>query len=346
MPADFKQNVLPWNQELWQNLTTEDGRRNHALLFTGPVGLGKLDLAFALAHHVIAAQHAQSDKLFSAGSHPDLHVVLPEAIALEFQEGALMPQYAARYLETHGGKPRKNITIEQIRRLSEALTTHPHISKTRVIVIGHAEQLNRNAANALLKNLEEPPANTLFVLVTDEISKLMQTIRSRCSLVHFRTPNTEIARAWLVGQKTLPDHEVDTHLAMSGNQPLLALALYQEGYIENLKTVFSDVNGLWSQQRNVIDAANNWNKIGAMQSLQILQKLSADLVRCQASQSPKNVFFPVQLGWLQNSAGKLNTQRLHQFIDELSLAKTLLSSTVDELLVLETLACHVRALPS
>jgi len=229
--ANFVPTIHPWNQQAWHNLTLEPERANHALLFNGDCGLGKQDLAFALAHFVLTDNHSQSESLFEAGSHPDLHVVMPESRVSDDLLGA----FAKRYLEDHSGKPKKTITIDQIRRLSQALTTHPHISTHRVILILSAETMNRNASNALLKSLEEPPANTLFIVVSDELSKLANTIRSRCSLVNFRAPDVDSARAWLAMQNRLPEGELDTYLAMANNHPLQAISLYENDYLASLK---------------------------------------------------------------------------------------------------------------
>jgi len=165
--------VHPWNQELWQHLTIEPERSNHALLFNGDKGLGKVDLAFSLAHFVMTDTHSQSASLFDAGSHPDLHVLMPENLI----QDNLLGDYAKRYIEPHSGKPKRSIVIDSIRKLSGTLSTHPHISSHRVILIVAAETMNRNAANALLKSLEEPPANTLFLIVTDDVSSLAKTVR-------------------------------------------------------------------------------------------------------------------------------------------------------------------------
>ena len=71
--ANFIPNIHPWNQEIWQHLTNEPERANHAMLFAGNRGLGKQELAFALAHFVLVDNHSQSESLFNAGSHPDAH---------------------------------------------------------------------------------------------------------------------------------------------------------------------------------------------------------------------------------------------------------------------------------
>lgn len=340
--TNFTPTIHPWNQTIWQNLTQDPERANHALLFNGDAGLGKQTIAFALAHSVLTSNHSQSASLFNAGSHPDLHLIMPESQV----EDDLMGLFAKRYLETHAGKPKKTITIEQIRRLSQALTTHPNICAHRVILILWAESMNRNAANALLKSLEEPPANTLFVIVSDELSKLAKTIRSRCSLVNFRAPERNVARAWLASQAVIPEAELDTYLAMANDHPLQAIGLFDSDYLGSLKSVFTDVNGLWMRRSEVTQVAKTWQTIGGLKVVDILQKLTTDLLRCGLMQTPQNVFFPVQLSWVQSSSGKLSIAKLLQAIDELSYAKRMLATTVDELLVLETVCNKMKNLPA
>jgi len=338
----FNPTIHPWNQEIWQNLTLEPERSNHALLFCGGTGLGKQDIAFALAHFTLTETHSHSAGLFDAGSHPDLHVIMPEDQIGE----NLLGQYAQRYIEAHNGKPKRTITIEQIRMLSQAMTTYPHISSHRVILILCAETMNRNSENALLKSLEEPPANTLFVVVSDEVSKLAKTIRSRCSLINFKTPDRQRAEQWLSSQGILPSEQISTHLAMANNHPLQALALFKSDYLNSLKSVFTDVNGLWTQRSEVTQVAKNWQKIGGVRSVDILQKLAIDLLRCRVSEDPETVFFPIQKSWVLSVSEKLSKDRLLDLLDELVYAKRMLATTVDELLVLETLSSKCRSLPA
>lgn len=342
--------IHPWNQELWQQLTLEPDRSNHALLFHGNNGLGKFSLAIALAHFVLTDNHTQSASLFEAGSHPDLHVVMPEALGeLKKESGpsehVLMANYASRYLEAHSGKPRKTITIDQIRKLSSALATHPHISEHRVILIFAADTMNRNAANALLKSLEEPPANTLFVIVSNEVSVLPKTIRSRCSLVNFHAPDRESALAWLSLQNSMPADECDTYLSISNNHPLQAIELFKNGYLESLKSVLTDVNHLWMRRVDITGVAKKWQTLGALTSVDILQKLATDLLRFQLCDSPEVLFFPVQKSWVQSSSKKVSRDTLLALLDELNNAKRLLATTVDELLLLETVAQRTFSLP-
>lgn len=346
----FQRTIHPWNQTLWQQLTLEPERSNHALLFHGNKGLGKFNLASALAHFVLTDNHSQSESLFNAGSHPDLHIVMPEGLIAEIGEAAqsqhgLMATYAARYIEPHSGKPRKAITIDQIRKLSAALTTHPHITEHRMILIVAAETMNRNAANALLKSLEEPPANTLFVIVCDEISVLPKTVRSRCSLINFHAPDYDSALAWLQQQNALPADECATYLSVADNHPLQAIELFKSGYLGNLKSVLTDVNHLWMRRIEITSAAKKWQQLGALRTVDILQKLATDLLRFQLSDNPQALFFPVQKSWVQSSSTKVSRESLLALLDELNKAKKLLATTVDQLLVLETVAQRTFSLP-
>lgn len=352
----FQPSIHPWNQDIWQQLTLEPERSNHALLLHGNQGLGKQSLAIALGHFALTDEQPQSLTLFEAGSHPDLHVIMPESLIQTAKDhnakddfslaNALIANYGERYIEAHSGKPRKTITIDQIRRLTTALTTHPHISKHRVILIFAAETMNRNAANALLKSLEEPPANTLFLLVTDEISVLPKTIRSRCSLIGFTAPDKSSARAWLELQEKIPVDEINIYLSIANYQPLHAISLFENGYLQDLKTILTDVNHLWMRRVEITQMAKKWNEIGSITSLDILQKLATDLLRFQLQDTPAEVFYPVQKPWIQSSSKKISKSALLALIDELNNAKKLLSTTVDPLLVLETVAQRTFSLPN
>ena len=341
MPS-FTPTIHPWNQEVWQNLTLEPERSNHALLLNGDAGLGKRDIAFALAHFVLTESHSQSETLFNAGTHPDMHVLMPES---EIRDN-LLGDFARRYIERHSGKPKKTITIEQVRRLSHSLDTHPHISSHRVILIFYAETMNRNAANALLKSLEEPPANTLFLIVSDELSKLAKTIRSRCSLVSFRQPDCASAKVWLEQSGKLPSSDIDTYLSMANNHPLEAIRLFEDDYLGALKSVFTDVNKLWMRKAEVTQVAKNWHTLGSAKSVDILQKLATDLLRSSLTESPESVFFPVQQSWVSSVSSKFSKAKILALHDDLNYAKKMLATTVDDLLVLETLSNSVSKLPS
>jgi DNA polymerase III subunit delta' len=160
----------------------KQGRIHHAWLLTGPRGLGKASFAEAAALRMLAeAAGPPIDtaglsvppghpiaRLAAAGSHPDLRRLtrLP-------REGAKANELA------------RSITVAQVRGLQAMFATTPSLSSARAVIIDAADDLERSGANALLKNLEEPPAGTVFFLISHAPGRLLPTIRSRCRLLRF-----------------------------------------------------------------------------------------------------------------------------------------------------------------
>lgn len=156
------------------------GRMPHAWLIAGPKGVGKASFAVAAARRILAEaagpafdlpgfatpdDHPMA-RLMAAGSHPDY-------------------RFLTRLERPTGGLAR-NISVDQIRSLGEMLAVTTSLSPWRVIVIDSADDLEASSANALLKMLEEPPANTIFLLVSHAPGRLLPTIRSRCRRLDFR----------------------------------------------------------------------------------------------------------------------------------------------------------------
>lgn len=351
---NFNPVIHPWNQQIWQDLTSEQERKTHALLFSGLSGLGKADLAQAYAHYILTDNDHQSEQLFQAGSHPDFHVLMAEDKIAD----DLVGEVARRYIETHTGKAKKIITIEQVRRLNAAITTHPHIAQSKVILILDADKMNVNAANALLKSLEEPPSQTLFLLVSDEKETLPKTIISRCNILNFRIPEQNAAKAWLSHQQGFGgdssngnssndsssngnNNEPANFLAMAGGRPLAAVNMLETDYIGQLKTIFTQVNALWGRQQNAVAVAKNWQTAGGAGVVLVIQKLLADLLRCHFSAKPAELYYPVQKSWLDKMTQHMPVDGLFKVWDKTHEIQKMISSPVDELLLLEDLAISV-----
>ena len=105
------------------------------------------------------------------------------------------------------------------------------------------------------------------------------------------------------------------------------------------------INANRMRRSEVTQVAKSWQGLGGLKVVDILQKLTTDLLRCRLTQSPQNVFFPVQISWVQSSSAKLSKIKLLEAIDELNYAKRMLATTVDELLVLETVCNKMKNLP-
>lgn len=154
---------------------------HHGWLLSGPRGVGKRAFADAAARMVLsgaegfeAAEGSDGAAKFDAGAHPDFRKV-------------------ARTENDHGNL-RTQIVLDDIRPIADMLGQHPSLSEWRVVTVDSACEMNRNAANALLKNLEEPPKKTVFLLVCHSSGRLLPTIRSRCRALAFRPlPDSEVA---------------------------------------------------------------------------------------------------------------------------------------------------------
>lgn len=159
--------------EAWRNwrAALNGERMHHAWMLAGPRGIGKTEFALAAAAELVGVVAPQT---------PDLH---PDILLLRRE-----PKDATEEKKAEEGKPfeaRRNIAIAQIRAMQQRLTTRPTLGTRRAIIIDPADDLEPNAANALLKSLEEPPVGTFFLLIAHHPARLLPTIRSRCRVLRF-----------------------------------------------------------------------------------------------------------------------------------------------------------------
>ena len=203
-------NTEALHAESWRRLQKWRARLPHALLFSGERGLGKLDLALAFAASLLcetprtggaACGECLACRWFFQGNHPDFRLLQPAALRVEEAEdrksgkgGSDAEGEGEREKSARSGQ---QITIDQIRELDEFLCVGAHRQKARVILLHPAERLIREAANALLKMLEEPPQDTLFLLVSSEPMRLMPTLRSRCQNLRLTLPSAAESEAFL-----------------------------------------------------------------------------------------------------------------------------------------------------
>ncbi len=214
--------IYPWQQDDWTRLQSLRERASQGLLFQGMKGIGKLELAlnFAralLCQHPLASGFAcgvcPSCHWLEQDSHPDFRIVQPDSEATEVEMEAVEPGRKS------GKKPSRQISVAQIRALADFMGMSAHQGGRRVVIIHPAETMNSNAANALLKNLEEPPAGLLFILITHKPQQLLPTILSRCLVMPLAAPDAAMATRWLAGQGVKNPADA---LAVAGFSPLQA----------------------------------------------------------------------------------------------------------------------------
>lgn len=236
--------MYPWLEENWRQIRLGIDRLPPALMFVGPAGLGKLELALATARALRCPSPVDGAgclacatcAAMTGGNDPDLHLVTTERFALDLDEA---PQrFASRYLDLaeagkKGRKPREVIAVDQVRLLIERLSTHGAGRGPRIAVIVPAAALNVNAANALLKILEEPPGDARFLLVGSGRDAVPATILSRVAVVECRVPDRSKALEWLVGAGADAGQAGDL-LGLAAGAPLAARQLLDEGVGERL----------------------------------------------------------------------------------------------------------------
>jgi DNA polymerase III subunit delta' len=198
---------LPWLQDSQQRLRTAyaAGRLPHSLMVLSKPGLGAEQLANWITAYALCESATRpcdscaSCRLLRSDSHPDSHLV-------RLEEGA------------------QQIKIDQVRELIDALALKSYRGGYKVGVIEGAEALNTYSANAFLKTLEEPTANTMLIMIAEPAHRLPATIVSRCLRLNLRPPSRPQALAWLEAQSPSVQ-SWEAALSLAGGAPLLALQL-------------------------------------------------------------------------------------------------------------------------
>ena len=185
------------------------GRIPHAQLFVGPEGCGTLPMAIAYAQYILCANqnnennnvNASCNLKFEHFSHPDLHFVFPVAtndvvkshpVSANFMSdwrtflneapyGGLFDWFKSIGVQNKQGQ----IGVDEATEINKALSLKAYEGGYKIMIIWMADKMNTAASNKLLKLLEEPPAKTIFILITESIDDIIQTIQSRCQVIDF-----------------------------------------------------------------------------------------------------------------------------------------------------------------
>ncbi|WP_342321078.1 DNA polymerase III subunit delta' [Kosakonia sp. BYX6] len=203
----------PWLRPDFEQLVAsyQSGRGHHALLIHALPGMGEDALMYAISRFLLCQSpeghkscgHCRGCQLMQAGTHPDYYVLAPE-------------------------KGKSTLGIDAVREVSEKLYEHARLGGAKVVCIQDAALLTDAAANALLKTLEEPPAQTWFFLACREPARLLATLRSRCRLHHLAPPAENYACSWLAREVTMSQEAILTALRLCAGSPGAAQNLLQD----------------------------------------------------------------------------------------------------------------------
>ncbi len=323
-------NIYDWHKDRFEALTASRMGLPHALMLSGPCGIGKLDFTRALAQTLLceapvrlaaACGACSACGWFAAGSHPDYRQIEP---ATESDES-----------EDHGKKGTA-ITVAQMRALPDFINITSHRGGAKIVVIHPAESLNVNAANALLKNLEEPPAHTYFLLVTHRPHQLLATLKSRCQHIPLGSPDLVGATAWLAAQGVRDPQVV---LAHTGNAPLLALELGQSDYWRARAAFFHQ---LAARDIDIITASEAASGIPIPHVVTLLQKWSYDLVHYQVLGRVR--YNPDHLETISRAAAQIDIIAASRFHREMVRLQRIVQHPLNTRLFIENVLLSYREL--
>jgi len=218
----------------WQDRVTH-GRIPHAVLLAGPPGVGKRAAARWMAASMLGLESAElPTHTGETPKHADLRWIAPP-------------------------EDKESIGIEQIRDLVHHMSLTSYEGGGKVAVIEPANAMTMNAANSLLKTLEEPAGDALLILIADRVGKLPATIFSRCQRIDLAPPSEEIGLAWL--NQLQPGAAWADALRVAGGAPIAAIGAL--GDLETSSLMARDINTLGRGTGSPIEIAARWNKIGA-----------------------------------------------------------------------------------
>ncbi len=251
--------------------SANSGRIAHAQLFVGKSGTGVLPMAIAYARHILC-DSAQGENvkslshcslMFNQLAHPDVHFAYPVAItpsvkshpvsahfAKEWREFVLENPYGDLYdWHQHIGIEKKQgqIGVDEALDINKSLALKAYEGGYKVMIIWAADKMNTAASNKLLKLIEEPPAKTLFILITENEDNIIDTIKSRCQVLHFpnlsapqisealtKHHNTPPAEAQKIAHQAQGDYQKAVHILQHDGDDIQ----FEEWFVSWVRTAF------------------------------------------------------------------------------------------------------------
>jgi DNA polymerase III subunit delta' len=304
--------LLPWHEDAAAQLRQAwaANRLSHALLLQGAEGVGKRAFAAWAACAVLCESPNKRELdccgtcasclLFKAGSHPDLLWVAPE-------------------------EDKQQISVDQVRAATERLAKTSYRQGYKIAIVEPAHLMTPNAANSLLKTLEEPTARTVLILITSQSSALLPTVRSRCQKLTIARPSREAAKEWLQKES---GHAVDPALLeFAGGAPLRALQ-YADGKFDTLNDhMQKSLAALLGGQADVTQVAAEWEKDALVERLTWLDLWLSSLARGALAGNADLITFPSGSAHLPSPPRTLNISGVYSLVDRARALKAQLART-------------------
>lgn len=322
--------AYPWQDSLWQQMAGR-AQHAHAYLLHGPAGIGKRALAERLMASLLcktpvgleACGSCKSCSLLAAGSHPDNYILEPE-------------------------EADKAIKVDQVRDLVSFVVQTAQLGGRKVVLVEPTESMNINAANALLKSLEEPSGNTILLLVSHQSSRLLPTLRSRCVQQACPLPSEALSLEWLA--KALPEtgpEERGELLTLAGGSPLVAIKLQAQGVREQRAAVVEGVKKLLKRELSASQLAESWKTIPLLLLFDWFCDWSSLILRYQLTQDEEGLGLADMRKVLQYLAQKTPQDKVLNIQDWILVQrqKVLGKANLNRELLLEALLVQWASLP-
>lgn len=310
-PAAIPNLYYPWQALQWQKLTEvfSSGRLPHAIMLSGTSGTGKTRFADSLANLVLCEQpfnggieqkgpspcgDCKNCKLVEAEAHPDIRYFSPEEKSTV-------------------------VKVDQIRLLNEYISKSSQQGGYKVAIIYPAEAMNHNAANALLKSLEEPSQKSLIILVVDQPGRMLATIRSRCQVIDFPMPSYRHSLEWL--QLALPESTLhEDLLELAAGSPIKAYQMAESEAVAQKQSMIADLAKVLKREVTVVSVAGKWQKY----ELQIVLAWNVtwvqQLIRYAMTKDTQLIKDDTLLKVIQYLAGKHPAARFYELLDKVQIA--------------------------
>jgi len=289
------------------NKSMESRKVSHAYLFYGPENLGKKMVAEYFACLLLNLRTEESSKL---------------AIHQDFVSLSPLPE-------------KKNISIEQIKNLQQALFTRPFLGNFKVAIIEAAEKMSLEAANSFLKFLEEPPPHAVLILITSKIKRLPKTIISRCQLIKFNPVPVKEVKNFLIQNYQFDEKKAENFARISFGRPgLVKQFLDNNNFLAfqiMTQKVFSLFGGKFFERLEFLNEDSDF-------FLNIFEIVARDILLSHYELLPKLFFCQTEI---KKSALVVSQKKLVELLEKLFLTKKYFNANINKKLALENLLLNI-----
>ena len=341
-PHDSAKRIAPWLEPIWNSINL--AAFPNAVLIHGQSGIGKFEFSIELAKALLCeasqgekpCNHCEACRWFDSANHPDFIALVPETHRKllphgDFDSDSESPKkpkasQADSESDATEKKEKKSISIEDARSAIEGLSIGSHRGGNRVILVYPLEMLRSDSANTLLKSLEEPPKNTIFILLADRLDRVLPTIRSRCRLLSAPRPDRISGLNWLRNQLTeiaglkISDADIESIYDEQGGAPYAVLdsliARHNKDEKDELTIAIQASRYLLQAMSqgariNWLDAADKTQKARYSVLLATMQRWVSDLQSCAQMGSPR--YYPKHEAAIKTLAQQARLQKLLRY---------------------------------